>query len=152
MAQQKYTIYKYVRLKGGWRYCPAALYANHTIKADVVIVGGKEEKHAEGNYYLASSGQWIPAGPDALKAQRQRHALLSGNSLEYERHSGRRSVPKAAVVQPGEPLADGRKRVNDEISKYLGQGNWQDGSSERALKSYWMSHLCTVRAHSLHII
>jgi hypothetical protein len=52
MAQQKYTIYKYVRLKGGWRYCPAALYANHTIKADVVIVGGKEEKHAEGNYYL----------------------------------------------------------------------------------------------------
>lgn len=118
MAQHKYTIYKYVRLKGSWRYCPAALFANHTIKPNVVIVGGKEEKHAEGNYYLASSGQWIPAGPDALKAQRQRHALLSGNSLEYERHSGR-SVPKAAVVQPGDPLADGRKRVNDEVSKYL---------------------------------
>ena len=44
MAQPKYTIYKYVRLKGGWRYCPAALYANHTTKPDVTIVGGKEER------------------------------------------------------------------------------------------------------------
>jgi flavin-binding protein dodecin len=27
MAQPKYTLYKYVRLKGGsWRYCRAALY------------------------------------------------------------------------------------------------------------------------------
>jgi hypothetical protein len=31
MGQPKYTIYKYVRLKdGSWRYCRAALYANHT--------------------------------------------------------------------------------------------------------------------------
>jgi hypothetical protein len=90
MAQPKYTIYKYVRLKdGSWRYCRAALYANHTIKTNVVIVGGREEKHPEGNYYLACYGKWIPAGPDTLKAQRQRHALLSGNPLEYELHAGR---------------------------------------------------------------
>jgi len=39
MGQPKYTIYKYIRLKdGSWRYCRAALYANHTIKADVVMV------------------------------------------------------------------------------------------------------------------
>ena len=51
MAQPKYTIYKYVRLRGGsWRYCRAALYANRTIKPNVVTVGGREEKHAEGNY------------------------------------------------------------------------------------------------------
>jgi len=79
MGQPKYTIYKYVRLKdGSWRYCRAALYGNHTIKADVVIVGHREEKHSEGNYYLASGGQWVPAGADALAAKRQRHALLSG--------------------------------------------------------------------------
>ena len=119
MAQPKYTIYKYVRFKdGSWRYCRAALYANHTIKPDVVTVGGKEEKHPEGNYYIACAGQWIPAGPDALKAQRQRHALLSGNSLKYERYSGR-SVPKAAVVKPEEPVANGRKKIKDEIAKYL---------------------------------
>ena len=63
MAQPKYTIYKYVRFKdGSWRYCRAALYANHTIKPDVVTVGGKEEKHPEGNYYIACGGNWIPAG------------------------------------------------------------------------------------------
>jgi len=53
MAQPKYTIYKYkyVRFKdGSWRFCRAALYANHTIKPDVVTVGGREEKHPEGNY------------------------------------------------------------------------------------------------------
>jgi len=98
MAQAKYTIYKYVRFKGGsWRYCRAALYANHTIKPDIVTVGGREEKHLEGGYYLACAGQWIPAGSDALKAQRQQHALLSGNSLEYERYSGR-PVPTLALV------------------------------------------------------
>jgi integrase len=119
VAQPKYTIYKYVHFKdGSWRYCRAALYANHTIKPDVVTVGGKEEKHPEGNYYLACAGQWIPAGPDALKAQRQQHALLSGNSLEYERYSGR-SMPKSAVVQPQGSVANGRKKVNDEISQYL---------------------------------
>jgi hypothetical protein len=82
------------------------------------MIGGKEEKHPEGNYYLACGGQWIPAGADALRAQRQRHALLSGNSLEYERYSGR-SVPKTAVVQPQEAVANGRKKIQDEISKYL---------------------------------
>ena len=61
MAKPKYAIYKYVRLKdGSWRYCRAALYASHTIKADVVIIGHREEKHPEGNYYLAWGGQWIP--------------------------------------------------------------------------------------------
>ena len=119
MAQPKYTIYKYIRLKdGSWRYCRAALYANHTIKPNVVIVAGTEERHSEGNYYLAYAGQWIPAGPDALKAQRQRHALLSGNSLEYERYSGR-PEPKLAVAKPNEPVANGRKKIKDEIPKYL---------------------------------
>ena len=119
MGQPKYTIYKYVRMKdGSWRYCRAALYANHTIKADIVIVGHREEKHSEGNYYLASGGRWIPAGADALAAQRQRHALLSANTLEYERHSVR-SLPKAAAIQYREPVAHGRKKVKDEITKYL---------------------------------
>jgi len=73
-----------------------------------VTVGGRGEKHQEGNYYIACGGKWIPAGADALRAQRQQHALLSGNALEYELYSGR-SVPKAAVAQPQEPVANGRK-------------------------------------------
>jgi len=119
MAQPKYTIYKYVRLKdGSWRYRRAALYANHIIKPDFVTVGGKEERHAEGNYYLACAGQWIPAGSDAVKAQRQQHALLSGNSLKYERYSGR-PVAKPAVAKLEVSGANGRKRIKDEIPEYL---------------------------------
>jgi hypothetical protein len=77
MAQPKYTIYRYVRFKdGSWRYRRAAVYANRTIKPDVVTVAGREEKHPEGNYYIACGGKWIPAGADALRAQRQQHALL----------------------------------------------------------------------------
>jgi hypothetical protein len=42
MAQPKYTI-NYVRFKdGSWRYCRAAVYANRTIKPDVVTVAGRE--------------------------------------------------------------------------------------------------------------
>jgi hypothetical protein len=51
MAQPKYNIYKYVRFKdGSWRHCRAKLYANRTINPDIVTVGGREEKYAEGNY------------------------------------------------------------------------------------------------------
>lgn len=74
-----------------------------------MIVGGREEKHPEGNYYIAYGGKWIPAGADALTAQQQRHALLSGNALKYELYSGR-SVPKAVAVQSLESVAKGRKK------------------------------------------
>jgi hypothetical protein len=40
------------------------------VKRDIVLVGDKEEKHTEGNYYLDHAGHRIPAGPDALAAQR----------------------------------------------------------------------------------
>lgn len=120
MTQPKYAIYKYVHFKdGSWRYCRAALYVNHTTEPDVVTVGGEEEKHPEGNYLRSRlCPQWTLAGPDAPKAQRRQHALLSGNSLEYERYSGR-SMAKSAVVQPRVAVANGRKKVDEEISRYL---------------------------------
>lgn len=68
---------------GSWRYCRAALYANRTLKRDIVMAGGKEEKHAGGSYFLYPAGQWIPAGTDALEAQRQQRAFLSGTAFEY---------------------------------------------------------------------
>jgi integrase len=118
MAQPKYTPYKYARLKGGsWRYCRAALYANRTVKPDLVLVGGKEEKHPEGNYYLYHAGQWIPAGPDALAAQRQQHALLHGNASEYRIYSSGRQMPEPLEPQPS--ADSGRKKIKEEITAYL---------------------------------
>ncbi len=78
MAQPKYTIYKYkyVRFKdGSWRFCRAALYANHTIKPDVVTVGGREEKHPEGNYY--SSYRFETRGDRRFAVSRPRRRGIS---------------------------------------------------------------------------
>ena len=73
MAQPKFTLYKYVKLQSGWRYCKAAFHENVKIKPNIVIVGKDkhEEKHSEGSYYLAHAGQWIPVGDNALEAQRR---------------------------------------------------------------------------------
>ena len=43
MGISKYTLYKYVKVDGTWRYCKAALHENGKIKPDVVFVDVKED-------------------------------------------------------------------------------------------------------------
>jgi hypothetical protein len=122
MAQPKYTLYKYVKLSGGkWRYCRAALYKNHTIKRNTVIVGGKEEVHVEGDYYIAHDSKWINVGHDALEAQRQQHHLLAGGTTVRVREPDTDKYKLVTIpsAQPREPVAHGRKKIKDEIAKYL---------------------------------
>ena len=122
MAKPKYTLYKYVKLSGGnWRYCRAALYKNHTIKRNSVIIGEKEEVHSEGDYYIAHGGQWINVGSDALGAQRQQHRLLAGATTVRvpEPDRGEYKMVTIPSAQPQEPVANGRKKVKNEIVKYL---------------------------------
>ena len=96
MAQSKFTLYKYFKLVGGsWRYCKAAFYANGKIKPNRCIVDGKEEEHPEGAYYLYHKKNWIPAGTDALEAQRRRNARL--DEEEFKRLEGTVPVQKATV-------------------------------------------------------
>jgi hypothetical protein len=77
MALCKFTLYKYIKFKdGSWRYCKAAFYSNGKIKPNRCILGGKEEEHPEGAYYLHHKKQWILVGTDALEAQRQRNVRL----------------------------------------------------------------------------
>lgn len=112
----KLSIYKYVRTGKGWRYCKAAFHPNGKIKPNVVIVGGIEEKHSDGRYFLNFNNQWIDVGEDALEAQRKR--LLRLNQTEYERLSGRR----ADAAQPGRPTVvefNGRKIIKDEVEAYV---------------------------------
>ena len=55
MAISKYTLYKYVKVDGTWRYGKAAFHDNGKIKPDVVFVDAKQgllEKHPEGRYYM----------------------------------------------------------------------------------------------------
>jgi len=53
------------------------------IKPNIVLVRGKEEKHAEGGYFLKYNNQWIAVGDDASEAQRKR--MLRLNQMEYAR-------------------------------------------------------------------
>jgi len=107
MAQSKFTLYKYIKLAGGcWRYCRAAFYSNGKIKPNRCIVGGKEEEHPEGAYYLYHRNQWIPVGADALEAQLKRNARL--DSEEFQRLGGRLSLqtPNIVPMKPRRTLAD----------------------------------------------
>ena len=69
MGLAKFSIYKYVKTARGWRYCRPAYSANHKIKPYIVMVGGKEEPHSEGAYYVNLDGQWEKAGVTAVQAQ-----------------------------------------------------------------------------------
>jgi len=90
MAQPKFTLYKYVKLQGGWRYCKAAFHDKSKIKPNVVIVGKDkhEEKRPEGSYYLAHAGQWIPVG-DAMKVERRRRESVAGGIPAAQRNGDR---------------------------------------------------------------
>src|SRR5712671_4618797 len=95
MAQSKFALYKYIKLAGGcWRYCRAAFYSNGKIKPNRCIVGGKEEEHSEGAYYLYHTKQWIAVGADALEAQRQRNVRL--DEEEFKRLRGTAPMQKFA--------------------------------------------------------
>ena len=55
MGISRYTLYKYVKVDGTWRYCKAAYHDNGKIKPDIVFVNVKQgllEKHPEGRYSL----------------------------------------------------------------------------------------------------
>jgi integrase/recombinase XerD len=48
----KVNLTKCVFTAKGLRYCPAVISTNGRIKPEIVVVEGKEERHAEGSYYL----------------------------------------------------------------------------------------------------
>lgn len=86
MANRKVSIYKYVRLTSGWRYCKPVTGANNKLKPDWVITpDGKQEHHPEGNYYLNIGGEWVLAGGDAgeaVKAQKRELAVLAARGSQ----------------------------------------------------------------------
>jgi site-specific recombinase XerD len=112
----KFSIYKYCRTDAGWRYCKAVFHPNGKIKPNIVLVRGKEEKHAEGSYFLNHNNQWIAVGDDASEAQRKR--MLRLNQMEYARLSGR-SLAAASAGQPSVVEFSGRKIIKDEVEAYL---------------------------------
>jgi hypothetical protein len=115
MAQSKFTIYKYVKLRNGfWRYCRAAFYSNGKIKPNRCIAGGKEEEHPEGAYYLYHKKQWILVGTDALEAQRQRNARLDAEEFQRLRGTAPVQSPNIVSITSRRTLADAVEEFRNE--------------------------------------
>lgn len=95
----------------GWRFCPVVFTARGQVRPDLVLVGGIEERHPEGVYYLEwrENGRRIrrPAGRDATDANNQR--LVK----EAELHAINNGV--TVVPQPG----DTRVMLRTAIADYL---------------------------------
>src|SRR5712672_3641033 len=116
MATSKYTLYKYVKVHGTWRYCKAAYHDNSKIKPDIVFVNVKQaliEKHPEGRYYMSHNGQWLDAGTDALVAQRKRKQRLALD--EFRRLSEKASAQSSVVL----PDSTGRITLSAAAEKYF---------------------------------
>jgi hypothetical protein len=84
MGFAKFSIYKYVRTGIGWRYCKSVYGKNNKLKPDAVVIGGKEEAHPEGAYYLNVDGQWVKCGNSAAEAEEERTRSLAKQRYEHE--------------------------------------------------------------------
>jgi len=116
MANSKYTLYKYVKVNGAWRYRKAAFHDNGKIKPDVVFVNVKQaliEKHPEGPYFMNHNGQWIDASTDALEAQRKRKQRLALD--EFHRLSGKSSAQSSIAL----PDDSGQITLSAAAEKYF---------------------------------
>jgi len=119
MGISRFTLYKYVRIDGSWRYCKAAYHDNGKIKPDIVFVNVKQallEKHPEGRYYMSHNGQWIDASTDALDAQRKRKQRLALD--EFKRLSGKASAQSSVIL----PDSTGRITLSAAAEKYFANG------------------------------
>src|SRR5260370_9909274 len=128
MAIPKYTLYKFVKVAGTWRYCKAAYHDNGKIKPDIVFVDVKknlEEKHPEGRYYMSYNGGWINADTDALGGCR-REAIFDEESITYRRGSIRNLlILRTGNFHPDRLLEAQRKRKQrlalDEFNRLSGK-------------------------------
>jgi len=53
-VNKEVNLTKRVKTPHGLRFCPLIVSANGRVKPDYVLIGGKEERHPEGAYYLNS--------------------------------------------------------------------------------------------------
>ena len=100
------NLTKRIQTSQGPRYCPAVLSTNGRIRPDLVLVGGREERHPEGAYYIS----WyegkrlirlsVGKDPQDAAARRQRkeaelNAVNNGVFVLPENGNGHPSVAAA---------------------------------------------------------
>ena len=107
------NLTKRVLTDKGVRYCPIAPRArNGRVRADVVIVEGKEEKHTEGAYYI----EWwqgakrcrLSVGKDAVEADASR-----------QRKEAELNAINNGIALPVEAKTEGKKSLSQAVKDYL---------------------------------
>jgi integrase len=129
MGLTRYSIYKYVKTAKGWRYCRPAYSANRKIKPNAVLVGGKEEVHPEGSYYLNVDGRWEKVGDSPVQAQEEQRRRLARQ--RYEKDTGE----KLPAPEPKGEL------LSDAIDAYLAELELKVAGKSRRPKTLAASRL-----------
>ena len=57
-VNREVNLTKRIKTPQGLRFCPVVISANGRVKPDYVLIGGKEQRHPEGAYYL----EWREGG------------------------------------------------------------------------------------------
>ena len=109
------NLTKRVQTSKGLRYCPVVLAANGRVRADLVIVNGKEERHPEGAYYLEwwerSKRIRLSVGKDAADANARR---LHKEAELNARNNGVEITDDGQQANGGVMLADAIRDFLDE--------------------------------------
>jgi len=127
LRKVRVNITKYVSTQAGLRYCPAVITSNGRIKQDIVLVGGKEERHSEGSYYLDWRENGVRArlsvGKNAQDALTQRDK--KSIALNAAEHGIVIAVPLAieAAQSNGNGGIDGNghRLLDTAVTEYLGE-------------------------------
>src|ERR1022692_2657823 len=104
---------KRVQTEKGLRYCPVVLAANGRVRADLVVVNGKEERHPEGAYYL----EWwagakrvrLSVGKDAADASARR----------LRKESELSATNNGVTIVPENKNGNGHRSVTASIADFL---------------------------------
>jgi integrase len=113
LANLDCNLTKQVMTSTGRRFCPAALSANgRGVKANIVLVDGKEEHHPEGCYYI----EWRDAGKRKRKSVGKDHIRAHGARMQKEAELNARARG-VAVAAPESKVAS--PTIAEAIAAYL---------------------------------
>ena len=138
----KVNLFKRVRTNTGLRCCPVVEAANGRVRAHVVIVDGREERHEEGAYYISwyegRRVKRLSVGKDAVEAKNRR------DKKQAELTAKSKGV---AVVTES---SNGHRSLADEITAYLEEVKL--GSKPKTLAAYTTAlDYFTQSCHRLHL-
>jgi len=107
-VNKEVNLTKRVKTPQGLRFCPVVISANGRVKPDYILIGGKQQRHPEGAYYLEwrEGGKRVrqSVGRDAAAAAARRHrqqqilgSKAAGIKLVDEDHDDGLSLAEAVA-------------------------------------------------------